>query len=456
MHFNLVCIGGGSGGLATSYEASKFNQKIALIEAKELGGACLQVGCIPKKIMHQAASLKAQIDHDAINYGIMVKHTSIDWSKLIKSRDEYIAKNTLRLKKRLHSNNITLFQGRAKIINSNTIEISYNNQQREIITTDRIVICTGSHAIYPPAIEGSEYGITSNEFFQLQEQPKRAVVVGGGYISVELSSLLQKLGTETYVILKEHLPLKQFDEFLQYELMNNMLISGIRIKTNCLIQKIQRQHNSDLLSIYLDDGSVLKNIDCLIWAIGRQAFVDHLNLESLGVTTNSNGSIIVDDNFRTSVENIYAIGDLLDTPHLTPVAIWQGRELVRRLFYNNHVPQLLPVASMPTAVFIYPPIGVVGLTEELAKQQYGPDNISCYQTKFIPLASSIAKSPYTALMKIVCLGSEEKIVGIHIIGYNADEIIQGFAVAIQCGLTRKLLNSVLPLHPTLAEELIFL
>ena len=447
-HFDLVCIGGGSGGVAASVQAARLGKKVAIIEKRELGGTCVNRGCVPKKAMWYAANLASHLKHDYQGYGFRLDVKGFNWQTLKEKRDAYIGNIHKYYNKLLGEQNITHFDGWGKLKDEQTITIDDNTE----ISADYIYLSPGAHPIIPNDIPGAQYGITSDEFFELTTQPKHAVVVGGGYIGVEIAGVFHELGTQTHLLVRRDKPLKEFDEMLSDQLVEAMKMLELDLQTNTQITKVIQKDNGHL-DIYLNNGNIVYDVDCLIWATGRAPLTHSLGLASTSVKLNSNGTILVDAWQKTSVDHIFALGDATDAPQLTPVAIAAGRRLSRRLFNNEHKLKF-NAELVPTVVFSHPAIGTVGLTENQAIDKYGKDNIKIYTSKFTPLYSAISGFRMQTSMKLIVCGQEETVIGCHLIGLDADEILQGFAVAIQMGATKQDLDNTIAIHPTSAEELV--
>ncbi|WP_440617582.1 glutathione-disulfide reductase [Cysteiniphilum sp. 6C5] len=450
-HFDLICIGGGSGGIAAGVQAARLGKKVAIVEAKDLGGTCVNRGCVPKKAMWYAANLGSRLKHDYQGYGFDLDVKGFDWQTLKNKRDTYISNIHQFYNKLFDSQKITHFKGWGKFKDSNTIIIDNENNTTEI-SADYIYVCPGAYPLIPENILGAEHGITSDDFFELDTQPQKSVIVGGGYIGVEIAGVFHELGTETHLLIRRDKPLKEFDEMLSNELLNSMQMLKMDVRTNTTITKVVKKSN-DLLDIHLNNGDALYDVDCLVWATGRAPLTANLGLENTDIKLNANGTIIVDEYQTTTVSHIFAIGDATGAAQLTPVAIAAGRRLSRRLF-NDETKLKLDAHLIPTVVFSHPAIGTVGLSEKEANDQYGKDNIKVYQSKFTPLFAAISGFRLPTVMKLIVSGVDEKVVGCHLIGLDADEILQGFAVAIQMGATKQDLDNTIAIHPTSAEELV--
>ncbi|MDP8170688.1 glutathione-disulfide reductase [Pasteurella skyensis] len=445
-HYDYIAIGGGSGGIASINRAASYGKKCAIIEAQDLGGTCVNVGCVPKKVMWHGAQIAEAIKLYAPDYGFNVDLKDFDFSKLIESRQAYIGRIHQSYNNVLAKNNIDVINGFAKFVNKNTVEV--NGEQ---ITADHILIATGGRPTHPN-IKGAEYGIDSNGFFELTELPKRVAVVGAGYIAVELAGVLNSLGAEAHLFVRKHAPLRTFDPFIVDTLLDVLAQDGIQLHTQAIPQEVVKNTDGSV-TLKLEDGRE-QTVDCLIWAIGRQPATDVINLEATGVETNARGFIKVDKFQNTNVEGIYAVGDIIEGGvELTPVAVAAGRRLSERLF-NNKPNEHLDYSLIPTVVFSHPAIGTIGLTEPQAIEQYGEENVKVYTSSFTAMYTAVTQHRQPCRMKLICAGEDEKIVGLHGIGFGVDEMIQGFAVAIKMGATKADFDNTVAIHPTGSEEFV--
>lgn len=359
-HFDYIAIGGGSGGIASANRAAMHGKKVALIEAKDLGGTCVNVGCVPKKVMWHGAQVAEAIKLYAADYGFDVELKGHSWSTLVESRQAYIGRIHQSYDRVLGNNKVTVIKGFARFKNANTVEVN-----GEEYTADHILIATGGEPIIPH-IPGAEHGIDSNGFFELTEQPKRVAVVGAGYIAVELAGVLHGLGSETHLLVRKHAPLRNFDPLLTDTLVEVMAADGPTLHTHSVPQSVEK-HSDGSLTLTLENGESL-TVDCLIWAIGRRPLTGSLNLESAGVELDDKGYIKVDEYQNTSAPGVYAVGDNIGYVELTPVAVKAGRQLSERLF-NNKPDAKMDYELVPTVVFSHPPIGTMGLTEPQARER---------------------------------------------------------------------------------------
>ena len=450
-HYDYIAIGGGSGGIASINRAASYGKKCAIIEAKHLGGTCVNVGCVPKKVMFYGAQVAEAINNYAPAYGFDVEVKKFDYAKLVESRQAYIGRIHTSYNNVLAKNNVDVFNGFARFKDVKTIEVSYADGSTELVTADHILIATGGRPSIP-AVKGAEYGIDSNGVFALNELPKRVAVVGAGYIAVELAGVLNSLGSETHLFVRQHAPLRNQDPLIVETLVEVLAQDGIQLHTKALPEEVVKNADGSL-TLKLQDGRET-TVDTLIWAIGREPATDVINLEVTGVKTNSRGQIIVDKYQNTNVPGIYAVGDIIEGGiELTPVAVAAGRRLSERLF-NNKPNEHLDYNLVPTVVFSHPPIGTVGLTEPQAIEQYGEENVKVYKSSFTAMYTAVTEHRQPCRMKLVCVGKDEKIVGLHGIGFGVDEMIQGFAVAIKMGATKADFDNTVAIHPTGSEEFV--
>ncbi|MGL4859573.1 MAG: glutathione-disulfide reductase [Enterobacteriaceae bacterium] len=444
-HFDYLAIGGGSGGIASVNRAAMYGKKCALIEAKHLGGTCVNVGCVPKKITWHAAQIAEALHLYGADYGFDVTLNRFDWSTLLASRNAYIERIHASYERVLGNNQIEVIEGTARFIDAHTVEVN-----GERISADHILIATGGRPSWPE-IPGAEYGIDSDGFFALQSLPKKVAVVGAGYIAVELAGVLNGLGVESHLFVRKHAPLRSFDPMVVETLVEVMQNEGPTLYTQAIPKRVIK-NSDESLTLELEDGRSV-TVDCLIWAIGRVPATDNLNLTATGVLTNNKGYIVVDKYQNTNIPGIYAVGDNTGAVELTPVAVAAGRRLSERLF-NNKPEEHLDYSNIPTVVFSHPPIGTIGMTEPQARDQFGDQKVKVYTSSFTAMYSAVTRHRQPCRMKLVCVGPEEKIVGLHGIGFGMDEMLQGFAVAIKMGATKKDFDNTVAIHPTAAEEFV--
>lgn len=442
-HYDLITIGGGSGGLAVAKKAASLGRRVALVESGRLGGTCVNTGCVPKKIMWYAAQL-AHAAGDAEDFGITAARGATDWGKLVAGRERYVKRINDKWRQRLAGHGIEHISGHARFSGRKCIEVNGVSY-----SADHIVIATGGVPMVPN-VPGAGLGITSDGFFSLSERPERVAVIGAGYIGVEISGVLRALGSSVTLIALEHRPLATFDSMISDVLKEEMDRQGIMQHMG--FQVIGLEQTGDGIAVRSGNGKTLNGFDAVLWAVGRAPNTRSLNLAAAGVATIGNGFIPVDDYQNTNVDGIYAIGDVTGKAPLTPVAIAAGRRLAERLF--SHQPESRVVYdNVPTVVFAHPAVAAIGLTEAEARLRHG-EEVTVYSSRFVPMRHALSSRPARTAMKLVCAGPDQRIVGIHMIGENADEILQGFAVAVNMGATKADFDRTIAIHPTSAEELV--
>jgi len=445
-HFDLLVVGGGSGGLAMARRASSHGASAAVFEYDRLGGTCVNRGCVPKKVMWYAASLAHALE-DAGDYGFDLAVNGHDWSRLVAGRAAYIERLNGIYARNLERDGVTLVTGRAQLVGARTLEVDGRRY-----SGDRVVIATGGEPIVPD-IPGAEHGITSDGFFELARRPDRVAVVGAGYIAVELAGMLHALGAETHLVIRRDSVLRSFDADLQAVLMETMEADGPTLHARTTPTRLERSDAG--LVLYDESGPVVEGLDTVLWAIGRRPRTAGLGLEHAGVETDDDGYIPVDDWQDTAVEGIHALGDVCGRLELTPVAIAAGRKLADRL-YGGDENARLEYENIPTVVFSHPPIGTVGLSEAAARERFGDDAIRVYRARFTPMYHALTAHRMPAVVKLVCAGDERQVVGCHAFGHGADEMLQGFAVAVRMGARKADFDATVAIHPTNAEELVTL
>ena len=443
--YDYIVIGGGSGGIASANRAAMHGAKVILFEGKEVGGTCVNVGCVPKKVMWYGAQVAETLHRYAGEYGFDVTINKFDFAKLKANRQAYIDRIHGSYERGFDNNGVERVYEYARFIDPHTVEVAGVRY-----TAPHILIATGGHALYPN-IPGSEYGITSDGFFELDEVPKRTAVIGAGYIAVEVAGVLNALGSDTHLFVRKDRPLRTFDKDIVDVLVDEMAKSGPTLHTHANATEVVKNAD-DSLTISFDNGETI-TVDCLIWAIGRAANTSGFGLEKTGVKLTEKGTIYSDEFENTSVPGIYALGDVTGKLDLTPVAVKAGRQLSERLF-NNKADAKLDYTDVATVVFSHPVIGSVGLTEEKAIAKYGAENIKVYKSSFTPMYTALGDNRQPSTMKLVTLGEDEKIIGLHGIGYGVDEMIQGFSVAIKMGATKADFDNTVAIHPTGSEEFV--
>ena len=444
-HFDFLAIGGGSGGIASAIRAASHGARAAVVEHGRLGGTCVNVGCVPKKLMWYAASLGHALD-DYAGYGFRVSRNGFSWPALKRARDAYVERLNGVYARNLEAAGVVRYEGTARFVGPRTVEAGGAR-----LSADHVVIATGGMPVVPP-VPGAELGITSDGFFELGERPRKAVVVGSGYIAVELAGVLRALGSEVVMVLRRDRLLRAFDEMLGAELMAALQTDGIEIRTGATLEGIKRGERRGALTVQVSGGGPIDGVDAVLWAVGRAPNVASLELAAAGVETAPDGAIVVDEFQRTGAEGVCAIGDVTGRAPLTPVAIAAGRRLADRLF-GGQADRKLGYDCIPTVVFTHPPIGTVGLTEAQARAGHG-DAVRVYTTRFSSMYHAFSDHPRKTAMKLVTVGGDERVVGCHVIGEGADEMMQGFAVAVRMGARKRDLDDTVAIHPTSAEELV--
>jgi len=444
--YDYLAIGGGSGGIASVNRASMYGQKCAIIEAKELGGTCVNVGCVPKKVMWFAGQVADAFKY-APDYGFDVELKSHSWTTLVANRQAYISRIHASYDNVLGKNNVDVIKGWATFVDKNTVKVG-----DRLITANRILIATGGEPSVPE-IEGKEHILDSDGFFGLQSQPQKVVIVGAGYIAVELAGLLNALGSKTHLVVRKADPLREFDDMIRETLVEQMESEDISIHRQTQITGIVKTSDG-LLRISTNSEAEIPDVDAVIYAIGRAPITTGMGIENLQIELDARGYIVTDEYQNTNMDNIFAVGDNTGRAQLTPVAVAAGRRLSERLF-NGRTDEKLDYSNIPTVVFSHPAIGTLGLTELEARQQYG-DSVTVYNSSFTAMYTAITEHKQPTKIKLICQGDNEKVIGIHIIGHGADEMLQGFAVAVKMGATKADFDNTVAIHPTSSEELVTL
>ena len=443
--YDIIAIGGGSGGSATMNRAAMHGAKAAVIEGNIIGGTCVNVGCVPKKVMWYGALVSETLKNYAADYGYTIGETSFDFKTLRKNRQAYIERSRQAFSNNFNRNGIDYIEGYARFVDKNTVEV--NGEQ---IRAKHIVVATGSYA-FVPNVPGSELGGTSDDVFAWEELPESVSIIGAGYIAVELAGVLHGLGVKTDLFVRKGGPLRGFDQGIVEVLVEEMKKNGQPLHTHKVPQKLEKLDNGDI-RIHFEDGTTHTS-QKVIWAVGRKANVSQLNLEAAGVALNERGFIQVDEYQNTTTPGIYALGDVSGEKELTPVAVKAGRTLSERLF-NGKTDAKMDYELIPTVVFSHPAIGSIGLSQEQAEAKYGAENIKVYESNFAGMYSAITVHRQMTKLKLITLGEEEKIIGLHGIGEGVDEMIQGFAVALKMGATKADFDATVAIHPTASEEFV--
>jgi len=435
--FDFIVIGGGSGGIASARRAAEHGARVLLLENSAMGGTCVNVGCVPKKVMWNAAQMAENIEM-AAGYGFSVENNGFSWPKIKQARDAYIERLNGIYDRNLANSKVEVIRGTGRFISDHVVEV--NGDQ---FTAPHILIATGGQPSVP-GVAGSDLGITSDGFFLLDDLPKKTLVIGAGYIATELAGVLHGLGSDVTMLLRKDLLLRSFDHTIHTLLMEQMEASGVRILKNIQLAGLFTDKDQSL-GFEQQSGETEAGFDAIIWAIGRHTKVVQLELGNTGVTVDKAGFIEVDQFQNTNVKGVYAVGDVTATAPLTPVAIAAGRRLAERLF-NGKTDLYLDYQLIPTVVFSHPPIGTVGLTENEAREQYG-SAIKIYQSQFINMLYAVSDHKPPTLVKLIVCGED---------GFGADEMLQGFAVAIKMGATKADFDNTVAIHPTASEELVTL
>jgi len=442
VQYDYIAIGGGSGGLATAQRAAEYGARVAVVEPARLGGTCVNVGCVPKKLMWSAAALAHGVA-DAAGYGFDVELRGHDWAALKAARDAYVARLNGIYETNLGRKNIDWIRGAAHFVDAHTLAVG---EQR--LTAPHITIATGGRPWVPP-IPGAALGITSDGFFELTARPARVAILGSGYVAVELAGVFAALGSRVTLAVRQARVLRHFDAMLSAALAREMTADGIDLVTHAVPASLAAAATGH--EVRLEDGRTLGPFDCVVWAVGREPLSAELNLAAAGVAA-ADGFVITDHLQCTNVGGVYAIGDVTGREALTPVAIAAGRRLADRLF-GGQPGRHLDYGLIPTVIFSHPPIGTVGLTEAAARELHH-DAVKVYTAGFVPMYHALTAHKPRMEMKLVCVGPDERIVGLHVIGQGADEMLQGFAVAVKMGARKRDFDDTIAIHPTAAEEFV--
>jgi glutathione reductase (NADPH) len=443
--YDLIVIGAGSGGLAAAQRAAEYGTRVVIIESGALGGTCVNVGCVPKKIMWNAAETGAAL-HNAEGYGFQLEAGRHDWARLKRGRDAYIHRLNGIYAANLAKRNVELVRGRASFLDASSVSVAGRT-----LRAARVLIATGGRPV-TPAIPGADLGITSDGFFALPERPQRVAVVGGSYVAIELAGIFAQLGSATTLVIRGERILRAFDSMLGEATLGLLREAGTSIESDAAPVALTRGADG-ALTLEVAGARRLGPFDCVLWAIGRSAEVADLRLEHAGVRLDKHGCIETDRYQGTSNPQVFAIGDVTGRAALTPVAIAAGRRLADRLF-GGQDDRHLDYDNIPTVIFGHPPIGTVGLSEAAARERYGDANVKVFRAGFLPLYHVLTRVKPRCEMKLVTTGAEQRIVGLHVVGEGADEMLQGFAVALRMGATRKDFDDTVAIHPTSAEEFV--
>ncbi|HKO50050.1 MAG TPA: glutathione-disulfide reductase [Polyangiaceae bacterium] len=442
--FDYLVIGGGSGGLASARRAAEYGARVALVEAGELGGTCVNVGCVPKKVMWNASEI-ADALHSAAGYGFDIELRGHDFAGLRERREAYIERMRGNYARNLAKDQVQVIRGRGRLLSSNQVQVG-----QRVLGAKHVLIATGSAPTIPD-VPGAELGSSSDGFFALSALPKSALIVGAGYIGVELAGVLRNLGCEVTLAMRGERPLRGFDAMLGDALREALEQSGVHVRLSTSIASVEQSPNGQRIAT-LEGGQRLPAVEALFWTIGRHANTEGLGLDAASVRTDGDGHVLVDEWQNTSAAGVYALGDVTGRATLTPVAIAAGRRLSDRLFGGKSQAKL-DYDDIPSVVFSHPPIGSVGLSEADARAQHG-QAVKIYSTRFSNMFYAVTEHKPLTHMKLVCVGPDERVVGVHVIGRGADEMIQGFAVAVKVRATKADFDRTVAIHPTASEELV--
>lgn len=451
LHFDLIVLGGGSGGLAAAFRAAEHGAKVALVEPDALGGTCVNVGCVPKKAMWIAADLGARLAQAAqLGFDLPLdRDVAFDWRRFITDRQRYIHGIHASYRKRLDRDGIVVLPSRGRLAGPGRVDTDDGSR----LAAPHIVLATGSSP-WVPDLPGAALGVVSDDFFGWSEAPPRVAIIGGGYIAIELAGVLQALGSQVEVFVRDQRLLRHADAELVEQLQENYTQQGIHLEFGYDLQALRRD-GAGRLQLDAVDGTTRGGFDQVLFATGRRPNTGDIGLDSVGITPGAGGDITVDAWQATPAEGVYAVGDICGCgPALTPVAIAAARRLCDRLF-GGRPDAKLDAENVPSVVFSHPPLATVGLTEAEARERHG-DDVHIYRSNFRPMREALAESAQRSLFKLVCVGEDRRVVGLHLLGDSADEILQGFAVALKRGVTLDDLHDTIAIHPTSAEEIVLM
>ena len=461
--YDVVVIGGGSGGLAMAKRSASLGKKVAIIEAKDYGGTCVNVGCVPKKIMFNAAHV-AEVIRQSPNFGfhpnIADGANTFNWESMKKARDTYISRLNGIYESGLDKLGVERIEGWASLLSEKGgVKVSSSSMVDQTVMADHIVVAVGGKP-RKLGVEGEDIVMNSDDFFALEKQPKKVAVIGAGYIAVELAGVFNALGTSTSLLVRGNRALRNFDTTISEFLDKSMRADGVKVVTDAAIERVELDKEGKM-TVYLKNGDSVGGFDSVLAATGREPLTEGLGLQAAGVETHPDSGVVVVDEFQnTSAPGVYALGDVCGRVELTPMAIAAGRHLADRLF-GDRADAKASYENVPTVVFSHPTIGTVGLTEQEAIAQYGADGISIYTSTFVNLyyatwfGGKAGDKPLTKY-KLICRKEDQQVVGLHMIGMGSDEVLQGFGVAIKMGATKADFDSCIAIHPTASEEMVTL
>ncbi len=442
--YDLFTIGAGSGGVRASRLAASYGAKVGVAEEYRVGGTCVIRGCVPKKFLVYASEYGHSFN-DAKGYGWSADNVSFDWSKLIQNKDDEIDRLNGIYIRNLKNAGADIFQSRAVLKDNHTVHLAAENRD---VTAEKILIATGGAPWTDESVPGHDLGITSNEAFHLDTLPKHVIVAGGGYIAIEFACIFRGLGCEVCLVYRGEDILRYFDTDVSVQVHAEMKRQGIRIITQSVFEKIEKL-DGDVKRAHLTNGTHI-DADLIFWAVGRKAATAGMGLEKAGVELDKSGAVVVDEFSKSSVDNIFAVGDVTNRVNLTPVAIREGAAFAETEFNNNSTK--MDYTFIPKAVFSQPPVGTVGYAEHEARQKF--DNVDIYKTNFRAMKNMLTGSEERVLMKLVVDGDTDRVLGCHIVGAEAAEMIQAIAIAVKAGVTKSQFDETVALHPTIAEELV--
>lgn len=445
--FDLFVIGAGSGGVRAARRSAVAGARVGIAEEYRIGGTCVIRGCVPKKFMVYASEYADHLEH-AKGFGWSMGEVSFDFGKFMSAMHADVDRLSAIYFRNLANTGVEVFEERAEFVDAHTLKLTGSGKE---ITAEKILIATGGTPWRPEDLDGVEHTITSNEVFHLKDLPKRMIVAGGGYIAVEFAGVFAGLGVETSLVYRGETVLNGFDMDVRTHVHEALKRKGVRVITQAVFDKISKDEESGELTALLSNGDEIKS-DVILMAVGRRPAVEGLGLDKVGVEQTKNGAVVVTPDSKTNVPGIWAVGDVTDRMNLTPVAIREGQAFAETVFQDD--PSTMDYDNIPTAVFSQPPVGTVGLAEHDARHQFG--KIDIYKTQFRPMKNALSGDEERVLMKLVVRESDQVVVGCHIVGPEAPEIIQAVAIAIKMGATKQDFDRTCALHPSMSEELVTL
>jgi glutathione reductase (NADPH) len=439
--YDLLTIGAGSGGIAASRRAASYGARVAICEERRVGGTCVLRGCVPKKLLVYGSHFREELD-DARGFGWTVGESTLDWGVLVANKNRELDRLHGVYMRMLADAGVTSLEGRARLVDPNTVELGGKR-----LSARYILVATGGRPVLPSDVRGAEHAITSDDALDLAALPPRVVIIGGGYIGVEFASIFAAAGSKVTLLIRQDTVLRGFDDDIRTALTAELCKKGIKIVADCPIASIQRR--GDVRSVMTRAGET-HDAEVVLMATGRTPNSGGIGLAEIGVQLDAKGAVRVDERSQTAVPSVYAVGDCTDRLNLTPVAIAEGRAMADSLFGN--APRVVSHHNVPTAVFTTPPVGTVGLSEHDARAKFG--EVDVYVSSFRPMKATLSGRDDRVMMKLVVERATQKVVGCHMVGADAAEIIQGFAVAITCGATKAQFDATVGIHPSSAEELV--